>query len=335
MPTTSPITTTVIPPVNTTVQFQSPFLSSPPKTTSQPERELIKKDKGNHVMSSKDAEEKETESDSEPEVKLSGSMVESSKKKYLKKFDFVTKKGDHVHLTKEQIKEQKKIEESVKADLAKKKKKREKKKGPEEKSQTVMSFQRERRGNASLSQKNWSWMDHHLWLNSDKKEILHKTEHDREIDFSKPLGEQDPIIKLNDLARKKRKHADDIHDYFRSTKKYKSSVQYKDHLAGTVLKEPTLEIFFRLHQGPDKDDHARTFSSFIFAEVDRRNLNPLKQMRDIEQLSSTLVLQVLRSSGIFTSVYVAVQILKKALTRALIQLGWQFQAERCRSPLRS
>ncbi|GKF73263.1 hypothetical protein Tco_0219595, partial [Tanacetum coccineum] len=31
IPTTSPITTTVIPPVTTTVQFQSPFLSSPPQ----------------------------------------------------------------------------------------------------------------------------------------------------------------------------------------------------------------------------------------------------------------------------------------------------------------
>ncbi|GKA47780.1 retrovirus-related pol polyprotein from transposon TNT 1-94 [Tanacetum coccineum] len=48
------------------------------------------------------------------------SMVESSKKKKLKKFDFVSEAGDHVHLTKEQIKEQKRIEKLVKADLAKK-----------------------------------------------------------------------------------------------------------------------------------------------------------------------------------------------------------------------
>ncbi|GJZ96110.1 hypothetical protein Tco_0668444 [Tanacetum coccineum] len=53
---------------------------------------------------------------------LTGCMVESSKKKHLKKFDFVTEKGDHVHLTEEQIKEQKRIEESVKADMAKKEK---------------------------------------------------------------------------------------------------------------------------------------------------------------------------------------------------------------------
>ncbi|GKA05730.1 hypothetical protein Tco_0684850 [Tanacetum coccineum] len=44
------------------------------------------------------------------------------------------------------------------------------------------------------------------------------------------------------------------------------------------------EIFFRLHQGSGLDDHARTFSSLLLAEIDKRNLNPLKQMRVIEQL---------------------------------------------------
>ncbi|GKA84322.1 hypothetical protein Tco_0805917 [Tanacetum coccineum] len=37
------------------------------------------------------------------------------------------------------------------------------------------------------------------------------------IDLDKPLGEQNPLERLNDLARKKRKHTDDIHDLFRST----------------------------------------------------------------------------------------------------------------------
>ncbi|GKB35776.1 serine-threonine/tyrosine-protein kinase catalytic domain-containing protein [Tanacetum coccineum] len=51
--------------------------------------------------------------------------------------------------------------------------------------------------------------------------------------------------------------------------------------------------------------------------------------------SSTSILQVLRkSSSKFTSVYVAVQKLKKTSARASVHLGWQFQAERCRSPLR-
>ncbi|GJU07390.1 hypothetical protein Tco_1123820 [Tanacetum coccineum] len=69
-----------------------------------------------------------------------------------------------------------------------------------------------------------------------------------------------------------------------STKKFKLSVQYADHPARTMLNEPCLEIFFRLHQGPGIDDHVRTFSSFLLAEVDKRNLNPLKQMRAIEHM---------------------------------------------------
>ncbi|GKC66199.1 hypothetical protein Tco_1098797 [Tanacetum coccineum] len=148
-----------------------------------------------------------------------------------------------------------------------------------------------------------------------RTENLHKTKQELGIDFNKPLGEHDPLDKLNDLARKKRKHDDDIHDYFRSTKRYKSLVWYEDHPAGTVLNEPCLgmimfnshqrqdfvtiknfgdltnemlytvqEIFFKLHQGPRLDDHARTSSSFLLAEVDKRNLNPLKQMRVIKQL---------------------------------------------------
>ncbi|GKD77343.1 hypothetical protein Tco_1339964 [Tanacetum coccineum] len=71
-------------------------------------------------MSSKDVEEEGAESDfGDDTINLTGSMVESSKKKKMKKFDFVTKDGNHVHFTKEQIKDQKRIEESVKADAAK------------------------------------------------------------------------------------------------------------------------------------------------------------------------------------------------------------------------
>nr|GEU79999.1 hypothetical protein [Tanacetum cinerariifolium] len=44
------------------------------------------------------------------------------------------------------------------------------------------------------------------------------------------------------------------------------------------------EIFFRRHQGLGLDDHARTFSPLLLTEVDKINLNPLKQMRVIEQL---------------------------------------------------
>ncbi|GJV52331.1 hypothetical protein Tco_1448072 [Tanacetum coccineum] len=112
-------------------------------------------------MADKETEGEETKTDFEPTIKITVSMVESSKKKKLKKFEFVTEEGDHVHLTAEQIKEQKRIEES-----------------------------------ASI-----------------------KPSCKLDIDFNKPLSEQNPILKLNDLARKKRKDADEIHGYFRSTKR--------------------------------------------------------------------------------------------------------------------
>ncbi|GJV14979.1 hypothetical protein Tco_1360302 [Tanacetum coccineum] len=76
--------------------------------------------KGKEAMSHKDVEEEESETDSEHAARLTCFIVESSKKKHLKKFDFVTQKGDHVHLIEEQIKEQNRIEESIKTDMAKK-----------------------------------------------------------------------------------------------------------------------------------------------------------------------------------------------------------------------
>ncbi|GJS89377.1 hypothetical protein Tco_0772013 [Tanacetum coccineum] len=115
-------------------------------------------------------------------------------------------------------------------------------------------------------------------------DYLRTTEAELGIDLDRPLREQDPLDRLNDLANKKRKHVDDIHDFFRANKRLKSSVQYKDHPAGTVLNETVLEIFFRLYQGRGLDDHARTFSSLLLAEINKRNLNSLKQMRAIEQL---------------------------------------------------
>ncbi|GKD16304.1 hypothetical protein Tco_1205462 [Tanacetum coccineum] len=146
-------------------------------------------------------------------------------------------------------------------------------------------------------------------------DYLRTTEAELGINLDRPLSEQLPLDRLHDLANKKRKHTYDIHDFFRANKRLKSSIQYKDHPAGTVLNEPVLgmilinsyhkqdfvpiedfrdfpnimlytiqEIFFKLHQGPRLDDHARTFSSLLLAEIDKRNLNPLKQMRVIEQL---------------------------------------------------
>ncbi|GKA26862.1 hypothetical protein Tco_0712971 [Tanacetum coccineum] len=271
-------------------------------------------------MSHKEVKEEESKTDYEPTIRLTGSMVKSSKKKHLKKFDFVTKKGDHVHLTKEQIKEQKRIEESIKADMAKK----EVEMGKEElvnilgidvvtnvckvkmkydkycdkmlnrralgkiincnvlskgkglitlkvyrddgSDETIPNFKA-----SNLNVSEWrevmkvcpkrpgaGWTTIYFKIQT-RMENLHKTRHELEIDFTKPLGEQDPIIRLNDLTKKKRKHADDIHDYFRQ-----DFVTIEDF--GDFTNEMLYivqEIFIRLHQGPGQDDHARTFSSYL------------------------------------------------------------------------
>ncbi|GJZ58660.1 hypothetical protein Tco_0614476 [Tanacetum coccineum] len=89
-----------------------------PKTITPPPilpGEHIKEDKGKKALSSEEAEKESTKSGFDDETThIPGSMVESSKKKELKKFDFVTESGEHVHLAKEHINTQKKIEEEVK-----------------------------------------------------------------------------------------------------------------------------------------------------------------------------------------------------------------------------
>ncbi|GJT22275.1 hypothetical protein Tco_0892212 [Tanacetum coccineum] len=276
---------------------------NPQKGSSQPEGEHIKKDKGKKSMSPKDAKEVSTKSDYDDEtIHVPGSMVESSKKKDLKKFDFVTESGEHVHLTKEHISAQKKIEEEAKAEAARCEGETRKEEligllGPEvvyredDTSEIIPEFQAidlhlgEWREvvKACPNKKGKGWTSIYKQI-QERIDYLHTTEAELGIDLDRPLTEQDPLDRLNDLANKKRKHADDIHDFFRANKRLKSSVQYKDHPAGTVLNEPVLEIFFGLHQGPWLDDHARTFSSLLLVKIDKRNLNPLKQMRVIEQL---------------------------------------------------
>ncbi|GKD02319.1 hypothetical protein Tco_1177293 [Tanacetum coccineum] len=175
-------------------------------------------------------------------------------------------RGKTVIMTEEQINEQKKIKQSVKDDMAKKEMELEKEELVDLVGIDVVK---------------------NMYKANTRMENLHKTKLELEIDFSKPLGEQDPIIKLNDLAKKKRKHADDIYEYFESTKNYKSSdfVSIEDFRELTNEMLYTIqEIFFRLHQGSGINDLARTFSTFLVAEVEKRNLNPSKQMRLIEQL---------------------------------------------------
>ncbi|GJW37089.1 hypothetical protein Tco_0060009 [Tanacetum coccineum] len=124
-------------------------------------------------------------------------------------------------------------------------------------------------------------------------DALHGTEAELELDLSKTLDEQDPIIKLNLLVEKKRKNVDDLHDYFKPTKRYKRLVHLGDHQAATILNEPSLGMilfnssqrkYFISIEDFEELNNEMTFSTFLVAEVEKRNLNPNKQMRLIEQL---------------------------------------------------
>nr|GEY18633.1 hypothetical protein [Tanacetum cinerariifolium] len=99
--TTPPTTTSVI----------TTHLQSPPRSSSQLEGGHTKKDKCKKILSSEEAEKESTKSDSDDEAHVTGSMVES--------YYFVIEEGEHIHLTEEQIKHQKKLEEEAKARAAK------------------------------------------------------------------------------------------------------------------------------------------------------------------------------------------------------------------------
>ncbi|GKB38019.1 hypothetical protein Tco_0882961, partial [Tanacetum coccineum] len=75
--------------------------------------EHIKKDKGKTAMSLEGVEKESTKSssgsDDDEASQLTGSMAESSKKKKMKKFDYVTEGGAHIHLIEEQINKRKRI----------------------------------------------------------------------------------------------------------------------------------------------------------------------------------------------------------------------------------
>ncbi|GJS18223.1 hypothetical protein Tco_0412695 [Tanacetum coccineum] len=184
-------------------------------------------------MSSKDTKVVSTKSNSDDETThVPGLMVESSKKKDLKKFDFVTEDGEHVYKEDDTSEI---IHEFKASDLHHGEWREVVKACPNKKGKGCLSVYKQIQ---------------------ERMDYLCTTKAELGIDLDRPL----------------------------TNKMLKLSVQYEDHLAGTVLNEPVLEIFFRLHQGPGLDDHARTFSSLLLAEIDKRNLNPLKQMRVIEQL---------------------------------------------------
>ncbi|GJS20174.1 hypothetical protein Tco_0448806 [Tanacetum coccineum] len=207
----------------------SPFLTSPPKTTPQIKGEQFR-DKGNKAMSHEEVAEEESDNDSDTNSRPSGTLEESLKHKPLRKFTYINENGERFQMTQEEIENQKCIKQAVKANVDRS----EIKKGKKDLIDIVGFDVVEKVYKDKMRQ---------------KLDALYKIEEELELDLSKPLEEQNPMIKMNLLARKKRKNDDDLHDYFKSIKSSKPE--------------------------------------------------------------------------------------DKALSRASVQLGWQFQAKRCRSPLRS
>ncbi|GJS14741.1 hypothetical protein Tco_0409213 [Tanacetum coccineum] len=261
-------------------------------------------DKGKKALSSEDAKKESTDSNSDDETHVTGSMVEPSRTKKLKKFDFITKDGRHIHLTEEEINHQKKLEEDAKAEAAKQEREVRKadlvdllglevvkkyyndklqydkycdkilnrraisritncdvltRKGP-----TTLKVYREDGTSEIIPNFKASYLHLGEWREvmkacpnragkgwetiykqiGTRMDYIYTTKAKLGINLDIPLSQQDPLDKLNNLVNKKRKHADDIHDYFKANKRLKSSVQYKDHLPGTVLNEPVLCIGF-------------------------------------------------------------------------------------------
>ncbi|GJX36921.1 hypothetical protein Tco_0248478 [Tanacetum coccineum] len=208
----------------------------------------IKKDKGKKAMSLEEAEKESTNNDSDDdETYITGSMVESSRIKKVKKFDFFTEGGKHI----------KKIEEDAKAEAAKRKSEVRKEElvdliGPE----VVNKYYNDKLQYDKYCDKMLNRRAKSRITNCDvltKKGLitlkLYREDSTSEVipNFKASdlhIGEwrEDPLNKLNDLANKKRKHADDIHDYFKANKRLKSSVQYEDHPASTVLNEHVLAL---------------------------------------------------------------------------------------------
>nr|GEU31566.1 hypothetical protein [Tanacetum cinerariifolium] len=215
---------------------------------------------------SKEAEKENTNSGSndDDETHVTSSMVESSTTKKLKKFCFINKDGKHIHLTEEHINQQKKIEKEAKAKAAKHEREVRKAKlvdllGPDV-GQITLKVYREDGTSKVIPNFKASDLHHGEWREimkacpnrtgkgwktiygqiKKRMDYLRTTESELGINLDIPLSEQDPLNKLNDLANKKRKHVDDIRDYFKANKLLESSVQYEDHLPGIVLNEHVL-----------------------------------------------------------------------------------------------
>ncbi|GJT56099.1 hypothetical protein Tco_0991153 [Tanacetum coccineum] len=221
---------------------QQPTTKTPP-TTSSFQSSLFLKSKGKEVMSSKDAEDEETKSDSKDDhANLADSMIECSKQKKLKKFSFVTEGVTQYYNMKllydkycNKMIKRRKISKITNCDVLTKK------------GSITIKVYREDGTNEVIS--NFKVSDLHLaewrevvqacpnkkekgWktvygLRKTRMDYLDQTEKELRIEFNRTLKEQDPLDELNDLDNKKRKRAGDFKDHSRSTKKHKSSVQHE------------------------------------------------------------------------------------------------------------
>ncbi|GJS55297.1 hypothetical protein Tco_0628659 [Tanacetum coccineum] len=257
------------------------------------------RDKGKKALSSEEAKKESTDSDSDDETHVTGSMVEPYRTKKLTQFNFITEDGRNIHLTEEEINHQKKLEGDAKAEATKQEGEVRKVElvdllGPKVvKKYYNDKLQYDKYCNKMLNRRAVSRITNFDVLTrkgpitlklyredgtskvipnlkaSTRMDYIHTTEAELGINLDIHLSKQDSLNKLNDIENKKRKHTDEIHDYFKANKRLKSSVQYEDHLPRIVLNKPVLA-------------------------------------------SSASALQVLRRLGsIFTSVYAAVQKLKK------------------------
>ncbi|GJT39304.1 hypothetical protein Tco_0939169 [Tanacetum coccineum] len=224
-----------------TLSFQSFFFSNSSKSTPQTEGELIKKNKGKEVISSKDSEEEETESDSKNDhAKPDDSMVETSKQKKLKKLSFVTKGA-------EKTEEQKRIVESLKAELAKQEVEKVKNELVDLMGIDVVTryynkkLMYDKYYDKMLKKRKSSKITNYDVLTKKGPITLKVYREDgtnevisnfkiNDLHLADPLKEQDPLDELNDLANKKRKRAGDFKEDSGSTKKQKSSVQHEDEV---------------------------------------------------------------------------------------------------------
>ncbi|GJW77462.1 hypothetical protein Tco_0139144 [Tanacetum coccineum] len=157
--------------------------------------------------------------DSDDETHVAGSMVETSRIKKLKKFDFITEDGKHIHLTEEQSNQQKKIEEEAKAEAVKQE-------GEVRKEELVDLL------SAEVVNKYYN----------------DKLQYDRYCDKMLNRRAESRITNCDVLTKKgpntlKVYREDDTSEVipnFKANKRLKSPVQYEDHLPGTVLNEPVL-----------------------------------------------------------------------------------------------